>query len=135
MSNDPDHAILGERTGRPRFLPGFGKPRMGSVMLHVCRVNQRNQYIDIKEKSNHGNSSRSRCTNSDVTLGPSGLTGRRGTPFRDFLVGSGGRNARRTSVEITSPTLFLSVAAISLAAASTSSSMAKVVRMVGYLLM
>jgi hypothetical protein len=39
-----------------------------------------------------------------------------------------GRIAVRASAEITSPTLFRSVAAISLAAARTSSSMARVVR-------
>jgi hypothetical protein len=49
-------------------------------------------------------------------------------PLRVAQLEGVGRNACRASAEITSPTLFFSAAAISLAAARTSSSMARVVR-------
>src|ERR1035437_1618033 len=100
---------------------------MCPVMLDVCRVNQRYEDIHVEKESTHGNSSRSCCTNSEVTRGVSGPTGNKGTPFRVFLVESAGRSALRASKEMTSPTLFLCVAANSLAAASTSSSIASVV--------
>src|ERR1035437_6726830 len=50
-------------------------------------------------------------------------------PFRMAVLGDVGRNPCRASAEFTASTLFRSVSAISRAAASTSSSMARVVRM------
>jgi hypothetical protein len=101
---------------------------MCSVMLDVGWINQGNEDIDVEKKPAHGNSSRSCCTNSEVIRGVSSLVGKRGTPLRVFRPEFAGRNALRASKEITSPTLFLCVAANSLAAASTSSSIARVVR-------
>ncbi|MGB6687149.1 MAG: hypothetical protein WBE76_04840 [Terracidiphilus sp.] len=68
-------------------------------------------------------------TSSEVTRLLPGRTGSKGTPLRVFRSEGVGRKALRASEEITSPTLFPSVAAISFAAAKTSSSMARVVRM------
>jgi hypothetical protein len=112
----------------PRLFSEFGKPSVRAIMSNMCRVNQGDEHIDIEEKPIHGNSLPNCCTNSDVTRGVPGLTGSRGIPFRVFLPASDGHKARRARVEITSPTLFCWVAANSLAAASTSSSMVRVVR-------
>ena len=134
MSDDPKNAILCQWAGCPGFFPEFGKPSVRAIMLNMCRVNQGDEHIDIEEKPIHGNSPPNCCTNSDVTRGVPGLTGSRGIPFRVFLPASDGHKARRARVEITSPTLFCCVAANSLAAASTSSSMVRVVRIVDHLL-
>jgi hypothetical protein len=112
----------------PRLFSEFGKPSVRSIMLNMCRVNPGDEHIDLEEKPIHGNSLPSCCTNSDVSRGVPGLTGSRGIPFRVFLPASDGHKARRARVEITSPTVFCWVAANSLAAASTSSSMVRVVR-------
>src|SRR6266446_3216453 len=122
MSNNPEHTVLGQRTSGPGLLSRCSKPFMCSVMLDVRWINQGNEDIDVEKKPTHGSSSRSCCTNSEVTRGVSALVGKRGTPLRVFRPESAGRNALRASKEITSPTLFLCVAANSLAAASTSSS-------------
>jgi hypothetical protein len=62
-----------------------------------------------------------------VTRCPPDLARSNGTPFRVAFTVAGGCNALRASCEITSPTVFLCVAASSFAAASTSSSMESVV--------
>jgi len=130
MSDNPEHAVLGQRTGGPCLSAQCREPFMGPVVLNVRRINQGDQDIHIEQKPNQGNSSRSRCTSSEVTGGVPGRTGSRGTPLRVRLPDSAGRNACLASEEITAPTLFRSAAANSLAAASTSSSITRVVRIV-----
>jgi hypothetical protein len=59
MSDDPEHSILSEGTGCPRLHAGFAKPGMRKVVLHVRRVDQRNQHIDIQQIARQRSSSRS----------------------------------------------------------------------------
>jgi hypothetical protein len=101
---------------------------MRKVVLHVRRVDQRNQHIDIQQIARQRSSSRSWRTSSEVTLGLLGLTRSKGTPFLVLPLGSAGRKAWRASDETTSPKLFRCIAASSFAAANTSSSIASVVR-------
>ena len=105
---------------------------MCPVVLNMCRISQGDQHVHIEQEPSHGNSSRSRRTSSDVTRGLPGCKGKRGTPLRAFPRESAGRNARLASAEITSPTLFRCVAASSRAAANTSSSIARVVRIMDF---
>jgi hypothetical protein len=106
---------------------------MRAIMLNVCRIDQCDHNVDVKQIPFQSNSSWSWRTNSEVTLGAPGRTGSSGTPLRVARLDEVGRIDLRASAEITSPTLFRSVAAISLAAARTSSSIASVVRILGSL--
>jgi hypothetical protein len=128
MSHNPQHTIFREGAGRPGCFAGLGKPFMRLIMLNMRRVDQCDQHIYIQQKPRHSNSSRSCWTRADVTRGDSGRTGSNGTPFRVFRPVSAGCRAPRAKAEMTSPTLFRCVIAISFAAASTSSSIANVVR-------
>jgi hypothetical protein len=103
---------------------------MGSVVLNVRGIDQCNQNIDIKQEPGHGSSSRSWRTNSEVTRGVPLRTLRSGTPFRVLSLDSAGESACLANEEITSPTVFFSIVAISLAALNTSSSITRVVRMI-----
>ncbi len=128
MTDDTHNSIFRQGARRPRSVPFRGKPVMRPVVLHVSGVNQSNQNVHIQQKPDHGSSSRSRCTNSEVTRGAPFRIFRSGTPFRFLRALSEGERARLASEEITSPTDFFSFRAISLAALSTSSSIARVVR-------
>src|SRR5215469_392409 len=97
-------------------------------MLNVRWVDKRNQNIDIEQEPGHGNCSRSWCTNSEVTRGAPLRTLSSGTPFRVLVLDSPGESACLANEEITSPNVFFSIAAISLAALNTSSSITRVVR-------
>src|SRR5215472_7451142 len=94
------------------------------------RIDQSNQNIDIEQEPGHRSSSRSWWTNSEVTRAAPLRTLRSGTPFRVLILDSPGESACRAREEITSPTVFFLIAAISLAALNTSSSITRVVRMV-----
>jgi len=126
--SDAEDSVLGERTGGPSSSTLSGEPIVGPVMLHVGWVDQGDENIDIEQEASHGNSSWSWRTNSEVTRGAPGRTGSSGTPLRVQWLEGTGRIAFRASEQITSPTLLRWLAAISLAAARTSSSMARVVR-------
>ncbi len=130
MSNNTQNAVLGQRAGCPGFVPFRGKPGMGAVMQQVGGIDQSNQDVHIQEEPGQGSSSRSRRTSSEVTRGAPLRTLSRGTPFRVRALVSAGDSARLAREEITSPTDFCSVAAISFAALSTSSSITSVVRTV-----
>jgi hypothetical protein len=104
------------------------------VRVNVVRVDERDQNIHVEQKRRHGNSLRSRFINSGVTGVVPGLAGSNGTPFRLEPVFTVGRNAWRASSEMTSPTLLCCRSAIPLAIASTSSSMASVVRILSLLI-
>src|SRR5215469_9932641 len=93
------------------------------------RIDQSNQNIDIEQEPGHRSSSRSWWTNSEVTRCAPLRTLRSGTPFRVLILDSPGESACLARDEITSPTVFFSTAAISLAALNTSSSITRVVRM------
>src|SRR3984957_4313505 len=129
MSHDPQHPVFCVWASRPGFLAGLGKPSMCLVMQDMRGVDQGDQHIYVQQEPYHGNSSRNLCTSSEVTREVFAWTGSSGTPFRVFRSISAGRSARRARAEMTSPTLLRSAAASSFAAASTSSSIAKVVRM------
>src|SRR5947207_13653149 len=81
------------------------------IVLNVSWIDQRNQNIDIQQKSGHGSSSWSWCTNSEVTRGAPLRTLRSGTPFRVLTLDSAGDSARLAKEEITSPTDFFSLPA------------------------
>jgi hypothetical protein len=127
MADDTQNSVLRQRAGRPRCVSFRAKPVMRTVVLQVSGINQSNQDIHIQKKPAHGSSSRSRCTNSEVTRGAPLRVLRSGTPFLVFALVSEGESARLASEEITSPTDFFSISASSLAALSTSSSIASVV--------
>jgi len=128
MAHYAENAVLRQRTSSPGLPATLGEPVVRPVMLHMRRIDQCDQNIHIQQITRHGNSSCSCRTSSEVTLGVPGRTASRGTPFRVARAEGAGRIAFRARSEITSPTLLRSVAAISRAAAKTSSSMAKVVR-------
>jgi hypothetical protein len=130
MTDNTQHSIFCKWTSRPRLVPFCCKPSVCAVVLHMCRVDQSDQYVYVKKIASHGSSSRSRCTSSDVTLRPPLCTFRSRMPFRVLSFVSTGESARLANEEITSPTDFCSIAASSLAALSTSSSIASVVRIV-----
>ena len=127
-AHDAQHGVFGERTSCPLFPARGMKPAMRRIMVNVEPIDQGNQYVHI-EQERHGNSSRSRFTSSIVTGLPSGRRGSRGTPLRVLACRLRGARPFLASVEITSPTLFPSLAASPFAAARTSSSMASVVLM------
>lgn len=128
MADNTQNSIFRQWAGRPSSVsPGF-KPGVRTVMLHVNGVDQGDQDVHIQQKPGHGNSSRSLCTNSDVTRWAPRRTLSSGTPFRVLAFVSAGDNARLANEEITSPTDFFSIAASSFAALRTSSSIASVVR-------
>lgn len=128
MTDNTQNSIFRQRACRPGAMPFGGKPGMCSIVLDVRWVNQSDQYIHVQQKPAHGSSSPRRCTSSDVTRCVSLRTLSRGTPFRVLAFVSGGESARRAKQEITSPTDFFSITAISFAALKTSSSITSVVR-------
>jgi hypothetical protein len=101
------------------------------IVTHMGRIDQCNQHICIQQKRRHTPSSRSWFTNSDVTGVASGRHGSSGMPLRMSVALADGErcSACRASVEIAAPTLMRCRAAIPLAATSTSSSIASVVRL------
>src|SRR6516225_694410 len=129
MTDNTQHTVFRERTTGPSLLALRSKPCVRPVVLHMGRIDQGYQNIDIKEEAGHGSFSRSCWTNSEVTRGAPFRTVRSGTPFRVLTLDSSGDSARLAKEEITSPTDFFSIAAISLAALNTSSSITRVVRM------
>lgn len=128
MADNTQNAIFRQRAGRPRLVPSRRKPGVCTVVLHVSRIDQSDQNVHVQQKTDHGSSSRNRCTNSDVTRCAPGRTLSNGTPFRVFDFVSAGDSARLANEEITSPTDFFSIADNSFAALSTSSSITSVVR-------
>src|SRR3989338_11218578 len=128
MPNDAHHAILGQRAGGPRLFPMFREPVMRRVVLDMRGVNQRDEHVYVEQESHPGNSSRNWFTSSGVTAAAPARTGSRGTPLRALPFCALGRSAFRVSSEITSPILLCCNAARLFAAASTSSSMERVVR-------
>ena len=128
MANDSQNAIFRQRARRPCSMTLFGKPRMSAVMLHVSRIDQRDQDVHVQQKPGQSSSSRRLCTSSDVTRGAPLRTFSSGTPFLVLAEDSTGNSARLASEEMTSPTVLFSMTAISLAALKISSSMTSVVR-------
>ena len=128
MTDNTKNAIFSQRTSCPGAVARSGEPQMRAVVQQVTGIDQGNQNVYVEEELGQDNSSRSCCTKSDVTRGAPLRTLRRGTPFRVLALVSSGASARLAKEEITSPTDFLSTAAISLAALRTSSSITSVVR-------
>ena len=58
MPQDAQNTVLGERTRCPARRRVLSKPVMGRVVMHVLRIQQGNQHVQIRQ-SYHGNSSRS----------------------------------------------------------------------------
>src|SRR4030067_579457 len=133
MPHDAHHAILGQRAGGPLFLSMRREPLMRRIVLNMRGIDQRDQHIHIGQENHPGNSSRNRFNNSGVTAVAPARTGSKGTPLRALPPGILGRSACRVSSEMTSPTLLCCREAKPLAAARTSSSMDRVVRIL-YLL-
>ena len=52
-------SILGNGAGRPRGVRAPPEPLMGSVMLDVDRIHQRDEHVDVQQVCGHGTSSRS----------------------------------------------------------------------------
>jgi hypothetical protein len=96
-------------------------------------VDRHDQHIRVSQKSRHGNCSPNRCTSSEVTRGVPESTLSKSTPLCVFRPVSADRKARRANTEIASPRLLRSLVASSLAAASTPSSIARVVLIPKYL--
>lgn len=99
-------------------------------MLQMKWIRQCNQYTYIQQKPAHINSSMSCRTNSVVAGVAPGCIGSNGIPFLVLCMGRSDFNAFRASEEITDPKLFCCASASCLAAISTSSSIASVVRMI-----
>jgi hypothetical protein len=59
MTNNPQYAVFRKWTGGPGLLAGGSKPGVGSVVLNVRGIDQRNENVNIKQKPSHGSSSRS----------------------------------------------------------------------------
>ena len=133
VPHNAQHTAFRQRTRGPAPSTGGVIPCMRAVMLNVRGIDQGYQHIDIEQVTAQGSSSASSFTISDVTRWLSGRTLRSGIPFRVLPLGVAGRSALRASDEMTSPRLFRSVVASSLAAARTSSSMASVVRIANLL--
>lgn len=72
VSNNPKNTILRQWAGCPRLLAGCGEPLVRVLVLHMSRVDQSDQHIDIEQVSDQGSSSASCFTMSDVTLGAFG---------------------------------------------------------------
>lgn len=102
------------------------EPIVGLFMSDVAGVDQCDQDVDIEQKG-QGSSSRSRLTISNVTGLASAFAGKRGMPCR-LAVGMERWSERRASSDRISPIGRFSRSAIAFAAASTSSSMVRVVR-------
>jgi hypothetical protein len=135
MPDNSDKAVLCERARSESLVTYPCKPLVRLVVLDVCRINKGNEHVDVQQVDGHGSSSRSWLTSSGVT----GVAPRRlassGTPFRSVRPGRVPlARPCLASVEITSPTLLWSRSARCLAAARTSSSMARVVRTVRLLM-
>src|SRR5271166_2290206 len=45
----PHKRVLGQRTSRPSMLAVEREPRVRRLMMHVRRIEQRNQYVHIKK--------------------------------------------------------------------------------------
>ena len=58
MPDDAQNTVFSQWTGRPRGVTDSFKPRMGTVMLHMPRIEKGDQDIDVQKKPAHGNSSR-----------------------------------------------------------------------------
>jgi hypothetical protein len=82
MTDDAQHSVFGQWTGRPELASHLCKPVVGGVMVGMRRIDQRNQHVGIEQKCHQGNSSRSWFTNSGVTGVASGRIGKSGTPLR-----------------------------------------------------
>ena len=58
VPQDARNTVLGERARRPTRRTVLSKPVMGRVVMHMLRIQQGNQHVQIRQ-SYHGNSSRS----------------------------------------------------------------------------
>jgi hypothetical protein len=102
------------------------EPTVRGVVSNMSRINQSDQDVDVEQKR-HGDSSRMALTVSSVTTAWPASRGSNGIPLR--VVWDRGRcKARRARSDTTSPMLRFCWRAMALAAMSTSSSMANVVR-------
>ena len=130
LRRDPDESVFGERTGGPATLAVIGKPIVRGFVMNVRALEERDEDVHIQQdRRPQQSSSRSLLTISIVIGGePGALGGSKGTPFRIVTFGLAGDRAFLTRSETTLPIDVPWVAAISLAACSTSSSMSSVVR-------
>ena len=133
VAHDANAAILRNGAGSPAFARVGREPRRCACVRCVIGIEQRDEYIDVQQRTHqYASSSRSLSIPSLLTTRARFAKGR--NPYsvacaRDFD-GSGGEvNPRRASSEKTSPVIFFSRRARSLAACRTSSAISNVVRM------
>jgi len=129
LRQDPDQPVLRERTGGPSAPPVGLQPAMRRLMMEVLGIEERHRDVDIEQRDLAHVSSRKRFTRSMVGCRlPGGRRGMRGTPLRTARADRRWSPLRARS-ESTLPIVDRRLAASSLAACSTSSSMSTVVRM------
>src|SRR6185503_8027104 len=105
-----------------------GEPVVGDFVMHVVGIEERDQHVDVEQVDDAHGSSRSRFTSCIVgRAAPSDRGGRTGTPLRS-VDGRVGAKPLRASSDSTFPAVLPCNSASSLAAARTSSSISRVVR-------
>lgn len=50
MGENAEKGVFGDRTGAPALGAGGGEPRVGRAVMHMRRVEEGNQDIDIKQE-------------------------------------------------------------------------------------
>ena len=68
VAGDPNKAVFRDGASSPSLTSGSGKPIMSNIMMHVHRVGQGQEHIDVEEIGAHGVSSRSSLTMSRVMI-------------------------------------------------------------------
>ncbi len=53
IRDDPNKAVLGQGTGRPAKTPIAAKPLVGSVVMDMHLIEERDEHIDVQER-HHG---------------------------------------------------------------------------------
>src|SRR5438128_1044988 len=57
LTDDADEAVLRQGTGRPAVANLRGDPLPGSLMVDVCRIEQRQEHVDVEQCSHQSSSS------------------------------------------------------------------------------
>ena len=122
-------SVFRQGAGGPTPRAVVGKPVVRQVVVHVIRVEERDEQVDVEQRDPAHLASRRSLTSFIVgRRAPDGRGGSSGTPLRDWTVRAGA-SAFRTSSDTILPAVVPREAANSLAASSTSSSRSSVVRM------
>ena len=61
MTNDAQQFVLGHWAGPPSVSTFASKPLMGGIVLHMHRIDQRNQHVHVQQVAGHVKLVRAGC--------------------------------------------------------------------------